>query len=67
MNLKEFKVEMVRNDYTPKKLAEALEISSSAVSKKLSGVNDFTRKDIAKAIEIFNLTPERTKEIFFAS
>ena len=65
MNLIEFKVEMVRNNFNQSKLAEAMGLKQSNLSKKLNGVNDFTREDIAKAIKLFNLTPVRIKEIFF--
>lgn len=65
MNFTEFKVEMLRKNLSQQQLADAMGMTQGAMSKKINGVNDFSREDIAKAIKIFELTPERTKEIFF--
>ncbi|WP_143314278.1 helix-turn-helix transcriptional regulator [Clostridium sp. HBUAS56017] len=65
MNNTELKVEMLRNKVNRTQLAEKLEITKSALSKKLNGVNDFSRKDISIVKEVLNLTPQRVDEIFF--
>lgn len=65
MNAVELKVEMLRNNVNQNTLAEALDITKSALSKKINGVNDFSRKDIAKLKKVLNLTPKRVDEIFF--
>ena len=67
MNIAELKVEMIRNNFDRKKMSKLLDLTPSSITKKLKGENDFTRKDINKIIKAFNLTPERTQEIFFAS
>jgi transcriptional regulator with XRE-family HTH domain len=48
-----------------KELADVLNISVSAVSLKMSGVNNFNRTDIEKIIDHYNLTPDETNDIFF--
>lgn len=65
MNLTEFKIEMVRNNLNQLQLAKAMGLKQSNLSKKINGVTEFTREDIAKAIKVLNLSPDRTKEIFF--
>lgn len=65
MNITEFKVEMLRNKVNRTKLAEELNISKSALSKKINGVNEFSRKDISICKKVLNLTPQRVDEIFF--
>ncbi|MZK53915.1 helix-turn-helix domain-containing protein [Clostridium beijerinckii] len=67
MNITEFKVEMLRNKFNRTKLAEELNISKSALSKKINGVNEFSRKDISICKKVLNLTPQRVDEIFFNS
>lgn len=65
MNSTELKVEMLRNKVNQTKLAEELDISKSALSKKITGVNEFNRKDISIIKNVLNLTPQRIDEIFF--
>lgn len=65
MNEIELKVEMLRNKINQTQLAEKLDITKSALNKKINGINDFTRKDISIIKEVLNLNPERTNEIFF--
>lgn len=67
MNSTELKVEMLRKKVNQTQLAEKLNISKSALSKKLKGVNEFSRKDISIVKEVLNLTPKRIDEIFFAT
>jgi DNA-binding XRE family transcriptional regulator len=67
MNLTEFKVEMLRNKVNRTQLAEELNISKSALSKKINGVNEFSRKDISICKKVLKLTPQRVDEIFFNS
>jgi len=65
MNITELKVEMLRNKVNRTQLAEKLNITKSALSKKINGVNEFSRKDISTVKEVLNLTPQRVDEIFF--
>ena len=65
MNSTELKVEMLRSNINQTQLAEALDITKSALSKKLNGTNDFSRKDIAVVKEILHLSPKRIDDIFF--
>lgn len=65
MNITELKVEMLRNKVNPTQLAKELNITKSALSKKINGVNEFSRKDISIVKGVLNLTPQRIDEIFF--
>lgn len=65
MNDTELKVEMLRNKVNRTQLAEKLNITKSALSKKINGVSEFSRKDIRIVKEVLKLTPQRVDEIFF--
>lgn len=65
MNSTELKVEILRNQISRAQLAAKLNITKSALSKKINGVSDFTRKDISIVKQVLNLTPQRVDEIFF--
>jgi transcriptional regulator with XRE-family HTH domain len=65
MNSTELKVEMLRHKVNRTQLAEELDITKSALSKKINGVNEFTRKDISVVKSVLKLTPQRIDEIFF--
>lgn len=65
MDITELKVVMLRNNITSADLANKLNISKSAMSKKINGVNEFTRKDIIKLKKILGLTPALIDQIFF--
>lgn len=46
-------------------VAELLEISKSAIYRKLSGKSDFTRKEILLLIKFLDINTDVAMEIFF--
>lgn len=65
MNSNEFKAAMKRNDDTQEKLAEALGIQVSGVSRRINGDIDFRRSEINIIRDRYKLSPEETMLIFF--
>ncbi len=60
-----FKALLLLKGKTVKDVAKALEISESAVYRKMSGKSDFYRSEIQKCCEL--LGEENLTSIFFAS
>ena len=65
MNSTELKVEMLRSNINVTQLAEALNITKGALSRKINGITEFSRKDIVAVKEVLHLSPKRIDEIFF--
>ena len=66
MNSTELKVEMLRNNINQTQLAEALDITKGALSKKINGITEFSRKDIAVIKKVLGLSDKRIGEIFLS-
>lgn len=54
-NYAELKYWMAKNDVTQKELANVLEISQQALSRKLQGISDFKVKEIKAIIEYYKI------------
>lgn len=68
MNLKELKVEMLRNSDNGSNLAEALGITTTTLSRKMHGEKaEFTRGEMDIIKTRYNLTAERMDTIFFGN
>ena len=65
MNVKELKIQMIRNDKTVGQLCTALGMSKSAWFRKVKGVSEFTQGEIAALRYELNLDDELTGLIFF--
>ncbi len=66
MNKKEFRAAMARYGDTLATLAEAIGISTRALSCKINGILCFKQTEIIKIKERYNLTPDELCTIFFA-
>lgn len=67
INETEMRIQMLRHGDNNKALAEALGKTTSTICHKLKGTQRFTQIEIQKIIDRYNLTPEETQTIFFAS
>ncbi|MBQ1777934.1 MAG: hypothetical protein IIZ93_07230 [Acidaminococcaceae bacterium] len=65
MNVKELKIQMIRNDKTVDQLCTALGMSRAAWFRKVKGVSEFTQGEIAALRYELNLDDELTGLIFF--
>ena len=61
----ELRSEMVRQGITNEALSKAINISDSAMYRKMNGESDFYRNEIIAISKILNLSNERMCEIFF--
>ena len=61
----ELRSEMVRQGITNESLAKAINISDSAMYRKMNGESDFYRNEIIAISKILNLNNARMCEIFF--
>ena len=65
MNVKLLKSQIVLNQYTLVQVAAYLEISRSALYRKISGESEFTRKEVLKLKFLLKLSDHQVIEIFF--
>ena len=67
MNKTELEIEMKRHGDTGKTLSSYLGISPGTFSMKLNETKgaEFTQGEIMAIVKRYNLSPERTSEIFF--
>ena len=65
MNVKLLKSQIVFNKYTLVQVAAYLEISRSALYRKISGESEFTRKEVLKLKCLLKLSEHQVIEIFF--
>lgn len=65
MNIQELKSERVRHKMTQKEVADKIGVSEPSYWQKENGKKEFNRSEIQEIIKLFNLTNERTHEIFF--
>ena len=65
MNVKLLKSQIVLNQYTLVQVAAYLEISRSALYRKISGESEFTRKEVLKLKCLLKLSDHQVIEIFF--
>ena len=65
MNVKLLKSQIVLNQYTLVQVAAYLEISRSALYRKISGESEFTRKEVLKLKSLLKLSDHQVIEIFF--
>lgn len=65
MNLLALKQKMLEKSKSNKDIACQLEISRSAIQRKLSGESEFDRTEIKKLIEILDLNKDEVMFIFF--
>ena len=61
----ELRSEMVRQGITNESLAKAINISDSAMYRKMNGESDFYRNEIIAISKILNLNNARMCELFF--
>lgn len=64
MNETRFKMKLLEMNCTVKDIADALEISSQAVYKKLNGETRITVDDVRRIKAKLNLTDDEVSEIF---
>lgn len=64
-NSLEFKAAMVRAGYDQKKLAQRLNISENALSRKISNQNEFKLSEVLAIQKIFNIDDNQREVIFF--
>lgn len=65
MNVKLLKSQIVLNQYTLVQVAAYLEISRSALYRKILGESEFTRKEVLKLKFLLKLSDHQVIEIFF--
>lgn len=65
MNHLELKAEVIRAGYSITSFAGALNLSRTAIYRKMRGVSEFKQSEIVKIKNVLNLTPEMVKTIFF--
>ena len=65
MNVKLLKSQIVLNQYTLVQVAVYLEISRSALYRKILGESEFTRKEVLKLKCLLKLSDHQLIEIFF--
>ena len=65
MNVKLLKSQIVFNKYTLVQVAAYLEISRSALYRKISGESEFTRKEVLKLKCLLKLSDHEVIKIFF--
>ena len=66
MNVKLLKSQIVLNGHTLVQVAAYLEISRSALYRKMSGECEFTRKEVLKLKSLLKLSDYQVIEIFFS-
>lgn len=64
MNETKFKIKLLETNNTIKDVAEALEISTQAVYKKLNGETKITVDDLRRIKAKLNLTDDEVTDIF---
>lgn len=64
-NSLEFKAAMVRAGYDQKKLAQRLNISENALSRKISNQNEFKLSEVLAIQKIFDIDDKQREVIFF--
>lgn len=67
LNKIEFKVEMAKHSDTQRTVATAMGVTPQTIGDKLRGPAEFKRSEIEKLIRYWDLSGERTLEIFFAT
>lgn len=65
MNSELFKFYAARAGLTLAKVAEALNIDVSTLSRKVHGVTEFTRPEIVAIRQILDLSVDESEELFF--
>lgn len=65
MNVKKLKAFMALNEITINELAKQMQISKSAIFRKLNGTSEFNQGEIAYMARILKLTPQDIYDIFF--
>ena len=65
MNVKLLKSQIVLNQYTLVQVAAYLEISRSALYRKILGESEFTRKEVLKLKCLLKLSDHEVIKIFF--
>lgn len=64
-NTIEFKVEMLRQNFSTKDLAELLDLSRVSTSKKINNDVPFSLQEVDIISTAWNLSAERKDELFF--
>lgn len=65
MNHLELKAEVIRAGFSITSFAGALNMSRTAIYRKMRGTSEFKQSEIVKIKNVLNLTPEMVKTIFF--
>lgn len=65
MNVNMLKAQMALKGKRVIDVAKVLNISKSAMYRKLNGKSDFTRKEICDLIDYLQINTEKAMEIFF--
>lgn len=66
MNVNMLKAQIALKGKKISDIAKLLEISKSAIYRKLSGKSDFTRKEILLLINFLDINTDKAMEIFFS-
>lgn len=64
MNRDELRAEIAKKNVTKTKIAEALGISRTGLSLKLSGKHEFKESEIKRLVDVLSLTPDDVNRIF---
>ena len=67
MNINLLKAQMALKGKKTSEVAKMLNISKSAIYRKLNGNSDFTRNEIFQLINCLGIETEKAMEIFFKS
>lgn len=65
MNTNLLKSQIVLTGKTIKDISEVLNISKSAMYRKMHGKSEFTRLEISKLIDYLSISHDKAMEIFF--
>lgn len=64
MNRDELRAEIAKKNVTKTQIAEALGISRTGLSLKLSGNHEFKESEIKRLVDVLSLTPDDVNRIF---
>ena len=66
MNRDELRAEIARKNVSKKHIAEALGISSTGLSLKMSGTNEFKESEIKTLVSVLDLSADDVNRIFLS-
>lgn len=65
-DVREFRVELIRRSDTQKAIADSLHLTEQSIVERTKNRVEWRRSEIEGIIDRWDLTPDRTAEIFFA-